>query len=44
MQATLRRIIDTDINPFVDKWEEEGMYPAHDVFKKLGDAGLLGNY
>merc|ERR1711974_186995 len=31
-----------DINPFVTQWEEEGMYPAAKVFKKLGDAGLLG--
>eukprot|EP00092_Neocalanus_flemingeri_P037601 GFUD01040937.1.p1 GENE.GFUD01040937.1~~GFUD01040937.1.p1 ORF type:complete len:418 (+),score=123.55 GFUD01040937.1:247-1500(+) len=42
MQKTARRIIDEDINPFVDQWEAEGMYPAAKVFKKLGDAGLLG--
>jgi len=42
MQKTVRRIIDEDINPYVDQWEKEGMYPAHTVFKKLGSAGLLG--
>merc|ERR1719147_593960 len=42
MQKTAQRIIDEDINPFVTQWEEEGAYPAHQVFKKLGDAGLLG--
>jgi Acyl-CoA dehydrogenase, N-terminal domain len=42
MQKTLLRIIDDDINPNVDHWEKEGQYPAHQVFKKLGDAGLLG--
>jgi len=42
MQQTARRIIETDINPFVDEWEREGQYPAKQVFKKLGDAGLLG--
>ena len=42
MQKTAKRIIDEDINPYVDQWEEEGMYPAHTVFKKLGSAGLLG--
>jgi len=42
MQKTARRIIDEDINPHVDAWEAEGAYPAHQVFKKLGDAGLLG--
>ncbi|XP_068790956.1 probable acyl-CoA dehydrogenase 6 isoform X4 [Struthio camelus] len=35
-------IIDKEINPFVDKWEEEGQFPAHKVFKILGQAGFLG--
>merc|ERR1719400_2387903 len=42
MKRTARRIIDEDINPYVDQWEKEGIYPAHTVFKKLGSAGLLG--
>ena len=42
MQKTLLKIIDNDINPFVDQWEKDGQYPAHEVFKKLGAAGLLG--
>ncbi|XP_054713110.1 probable acyl-CoA dehydrogenase 6 [Uloborus diversus] len=36
------KIIENEINPFVNEWEEKGMFPAHTVFKKLGDAGLLG--
>ena len=42
MRNTLNKIIEKDINPYVDEWEKEGQYPAHQVFKKLGDAGLLG--
>ncbi|MGE0424028.1 MAG: acyl-CoA dehydrogenase family protein [Reyranellaceae bacterium] len=42
IRRTLRTIIDRDINPHVDQWEEDGIFPAHEVFKKLGDAGLLG--
>jgi len=42
MKKTARKIIDDDINPFVDEWEKAGEYPAHEVFKKLGNAGLLG--
>jgi citronellyl-CoA dehydrogenase len=42
IQRTLRKIIDSDINPHVDAWEAEGIFPAHQVFKKLGAAGLLG--
>lgn len=42
IQRTLRRIIDQEINPHVERWESEGMFPAHELFKKLGAAGLLG--
>ena len=42
IRRTLRSIIDRDINPHVDAWEQAGIFPAHEVFKKLGDAGLLG--
>ena len=42
IRRTLRAIIDKDINPHVDQWEEDGIFPAHEVFKKLGSAGLLG--
>ena len=39
---TLKRFIDSEINPHVDKWEAAEIFPAHEVFKKLGDLGLLG--
>lgn len=42
MRNTLNKIIEKDINPFVDEWENEKDFPAHKIFKKLGDAGLLG--
>ncbi|KAM9288158.1 putative acyl-CoA dehydrogenase 6 [Cariama cristata] len=42
LRAALRKIIDKQINPFVDKWEEEGQFPAHKIFKTLGQAGFLG--
>lgn len=38
----MRKIIHRDINPNVDKWEEEEDFPSHEIFKKFGDAGLLG--
>ena len=28
--------------PYVDEWEEAEQFPAHEVFKKLGNVGLLG--
>lgn len=42
MQETCRRIIQKEINPHVEQWEKEKNYPAHQVMKKLGEAGLLG--
>lgn len=42
IQRTMRKIIEKDINPYVDEWEKERIFPAHEVFKKLGSAGLLG--
>ncbi len=42
LRDALRRIIDEKINPHVDEWEEARQFPAHEVFKELGDAGFLG--
>lgn len=42
IQKTLQRFIEQEINPHVDEWEEAEMFPAHEVFKKLGDLGMLG--
>ena len=36
------RLIDQDINPYVDQWEKDGIFPAHELFRKMGDLGLLG--
>ena len=42
IQRTLKRLIIEEINPHVDEWEAVEAFPAHEVFKKLGDLGLLG--
>ena len=42
IQRTLRRFIDEEINPHVDEWEDAEIFPAHQVFKRLGELGLLG--
>ncbi|MDP3109803.1 acyl-CoA dehydrogenase family protein [Hydrogenophaga sp.] len=42
IQKTLKRYIDEHINPHVDEWEKAEIFPAHEVFKGLGDLGLLG--
>ena len=42
IRKTLKRYIDEHINPHVEKWEEAEIFPAHQVFKGLGELGLLG--
>jgi citronellyl-CoA dehydrogenase len=42
IQRTLQRFIAEEINPHVDEWEEAEIFPAHQVFKRLGELGLLG--
>jgi citronellyl-CoA dehydrogenase len=42
IRQTIRQFIDKEINPYVDDWEQEGIFPAHELFKKMGDLGLLG--
>jgi len=38
----VRDIVDKEINPHADAWEEAGIFPAHELFPKLGAAGILG--
>ena len=42
IQRTLKRFIDEEINPHIDEWEAAEEFPAHQVFKRLGELGLLG--
>ncbi len=39
---TTRRFVESEINPQADKWERDGIWPAHEVLKKMGKLGLLG--
>ena len=41
-RATVRGVVERDIEPFVDEWEAKGGFPAHELFPKLATAGLLG--
>ena len=42
LQRSARRFIDAEINPHVDAWEEAEIFPARELFRKLGKLGLLG--
>jgi len=42
IQDSLRKFIDAEINPHVEEWEAAGIFPAHEVFRKMGALGFLG--
>lgn len=42
MARTARDFIINEINPHVNEWEEKGAFPTHEVFKRMGELGLLG--
>ncbi|MED5373863.1 MAG: acyl-CoA dehydrogenase family protein [Myxococcota bacterium] len=39
---TVTRFVQSEINPHIELWEEQRTFPAHELFKKLGDLGLIG--
>jgi citronellyl-CoA dehydrogenase len=42
LRRTVERFVAQELNPHVDEWEEAGIFPAHEVFRRLGELGLLG--
>lgn len=42
LRRTVQNVVEKEINPYVDEWEDAGIFPAHELFKKLGDLGLMG--
>ncbi len=42
VRKAVRDFVKKEINPYVDEWEEQGMTPLHELFKKMGDLGFLG--
>jgi citronellyl-CoA dehydrogenase len=42
LRKSLRAFIDREIEPHADEWEEARIFPAHELFKKLGNEGFLG--
>ena len=42
LRQTVAKFVQSEINPHVDEWEAAEEFPSHEVFKKLGNLGLLG--
>lgn len=39
---TMANFVEKELNPHVAEWEKAGEFPIHEVFKKMGNLGLLG--
>jgi len=42
LRRSVRRFVETEVNPHIDAWEDDDIFPAHEVFKKMGAQGFLG--
>src|SRR5882672_6935703 len=42
LYRTAKKFVEEEINPHVKEWEAAGIFPAHEIMKKLGALGLLG--
>ncbi len=41
-RKSVRAFVENEINPHIDRWEEAGIAPLHDIFGKMGKLGFLG--
>jgi len=42
LSETVKNFAQNEIVPFIEEWEKNGAFPAHQLFKKMGDLDLLG--
>ena len=42
LRRSIRRFIEAELNPHCDEWEAAEIFPAREVFRKMGALGLLG--
>ncbi|MFT6565119.1 MAG: citronellyl-CoA dehydrogenase [Actinomycetes bacterium] len=41
-RKSVRAVIESEINPYADAWEEAGSFPAHELYPKLAEVGMFG--
>jgi citronellyl-CoA dehydrogenase len=42
IQDSLKKFIEAEINPHIEEWEAAEIFPAHELFGKMGKLGFLG--
>jgi citronellyl-CoA dehydrogenase len=41
-RSTVREVVQKEIDPHAEEWERTGDFPAHELFSRFGELGLLG--
>src|ERR1041384_8764540 len=42
LMRSVTKLVETEIDPHAEEWEAAGILPPHELFKKMGQQGLLG--
>jgi citronellyl-CoA dehydrogenase len=42
LYRTVMKFVQDELNPHVAQWEKDGIWPAHEVLRKMGRLGFLG--
>ena len=42
LMRSVTKFVEAEIDPHAEEWEQAGIFPAHELFKKMGEQGLLG--
>ena len=42
LMRSVTKFVETEIDPHAEDWENAGIFPAHELFRKMGQQGFLG--
>ena len=42
LQDSLKKFCESEINPHIEEWEKAEIFPAKELFRKMGKLGFLG--
>src|SRR6266566_913287 len=42
LMRSVTKFVEAEIDPHAEEWEAAGIFPAHELFRKMGQQGLLG--
>ena len=42
LARSVTKFVESEIDPHAQEWEKDGIFPAHELFRKMGAMGFLG--